>query len=249
MGTGQPLRARICTTLASVHVSHVWDGWGLDPTYLKDSKVGSVPGSKKNVGVRAETGLVYERGGKVVPCPVGATVNSRDLVVGQGVVLVHGLEPLHAKDVQVPLIGVLVQLTDLKPWVGCPARAACTVGAAWARDGDGAGRLTLLEFVGDVVDASLEGSIGRASGMLLAGAVLQGDGDVEEREEGDEHGHHALRLAEIDHGEENWLHAERRDEGGQGLGRLDRTTWQGGEETKAMRNTNERNDPGVDPEV
>lgn len=36
---------------------------------------------------------------------------------------------------------------------------------------------------------------------VVVRAVLEGDGELEEGEEGDQHGHHALGLAEVGHDE------------------------------------------------
>jgi hypothetical protein len=64
--------------------------------------------------MRTETGLVQERCGEVVPSLERATVDTGDLVVGQLVVLVLALESLHAEEVQVPLVSVLLQLAELQ---------------------------------------------------------------------------------------------------------------------------------------
>lgn len=204
MGTARQFLVRTCTKLATFKVSHVVTPCSfLHGMYLKDSKVGPVPGSKQRVGVWAETRLVQQRRWKVVPCLVGATVDTSDLVVRQRVVLVHSLESFHAENIQIPLVGILVQLTNLKTWVRCGARAASTVRVAWAGNGDGPARLTLFKLAGDLVDVSLNDCVDRPGRMLVVGAVLKGNRDLEESKDGDQHGHHALRLTEIGHCEGN----------------------------------------------
>lgn len=64
--------------------------------------------------MRAETSLVQQRSGEVVPRLERTAVNTRDLVVGQLVALALALEPLHAEEVQVVLVGIASQLADLQ---------------------------------------------------------------------------------------------------------------------------------------
>jgi hypothetical protein len=135
-------------------------------------------------------------------------VNTRDLVVGQPVVLALGHEPLHTQEVQVPLIGVARQRTDLKARGSSPAAIALAVGgsarAAHTSDGGEALRLTLGEFTLDLVDVGLNGSVGGASRVcVMVGTMLESDSELENRQQGDEHCHHAGGFAEVGHLEES----------------------------------------------
>jgi hypothetical protein len=168
-----------------------------------------VPGTEKSLRVRAETLLVQEGCGEVVPALERTTVNTRDLVVRKPVVLVLGHEPLHTEKVQVPLVGIARQRTELETGSSSPAAIALAVGrsagAAHTSDGNEALlRLTLGEFTLDLVDVGLNGSIcvaGRVS--VVVRAMLESDCELENGQEGDEHGHHAGGFAEVGHREES----------------------------------------------
>jgi hypothetical protein len=74
-----------------------------------------------------ETSLVEQWCREIVPCREWTTVDTGNLVVRELVILGLGLEPLHSNEVQVPLVGVLPQLTDLQTRVRLPlARVAVT---------------------------------------------------------------------------------------------------------------------------
>jgi hypothetical protein len=60
--------------------------------------------------------------------------------------------------------------------------------------------LTLLEFAGNLLHVGLDGSIGGAGGMcVVAGTVLESSGNLKNGKKGDEHSHHACRLAKVGH--------------------------------------------------
>ena len=128
-------------------------------------------------------------------------------VVRELVVLVLGLEPLHAQKVQVPLVSVLLELADLQT---SGRRAVATADASVVRvsladTSDGSEASLLLaagEGVGNVLELGSNDVVGRVAGMGVVGAVLEGGGELEEGEESKEHGGDALGLAEGSHCEE-----------------------------------------------
>lgn len=96
---------------------------------LEHSKVGPVPGREKGLGVRAETGRVD--GGEVVPADIGTAVDTwinvnilimpstfpvhtSDLIEADLVSLGLVHKSLHTQEVQVPLIGVPLELANLQ---------------------------------------------------------------------------------------------------------------------------------------
>lgn len=179
--------------------------------YLEDSKVRPVPGTEQNLRVRAETGLVDQRSREVVPGNERTAVNTNDLVVRKPVVLVLCLEPLHTQQVQVPLVGILRQLTDLKTGSRDTAVAvagAIAAGACAADTGDGgeSTRLTGNQAVSDFINLPFEDGVvglGMTSVVLVVRSVLEGNCELEESKKGEQHGGHALGLAEVCHGEDN----------------------------------------------
>lgn len=98
-----------------------------------------MPGTEESLRVRAETSLVHERRGEIVPGLERTTVDTRNLVVRKPVVLVLGHEPLHTQEVQVPLVGVARQSTELETGRSSVAAIAlavgCSTGAAHTSDG------------------------------------------------------------------------------------------------------------------
>lgn len=132
-------------------------------------------------------------------------MNSSDLVVGQSVVLVLGHEPFHTEEIQVPRILVVGtgKLTDLDTGGRAASAVALTIGggafAADTSDGGETRRLALEELSLDLVDVVLNGSVdvdGTVLVRVVVAAVLEGDRDLQDSEEGNQHGHHALGLAE-----------------------------------------------------
>ncbi len=154
--------------------------------------------------MRTETGLVVERRGKAVPRDKGTTVNTSNLVIGQDIALVHGLECLHTQQEQVPLVGIAGQVADLHTDSRLPAgTVASTVGGgAWgasSHDGNASG-ITLGKLFGDLVNLGVHSSIYTA-GVAVAGAILECCGELGKGEERDEHAQHARGLAEVCHDE------------------------------------------------
>jgi hypothetical protein len=152
--------------------------------------------------VRAETSLVNKRSWELVPCGERTSVDTGNLVVTKSITFVLAHEPLHTKEVQVPLIGVLRQRTELKTRVRLPAIAGAVappLGAVAANTtgGNVGTNVTLGKSIGDVVDVRLDLVI-TLVGMVV-GAMLRCDGNLEECEESNQHGHHALGLAEVCH--------------------------------------------------
>ncbi len=127
--------------------------WGLSATRhdpsdcgssnLIEGQVGSMPGAEQDRGVRAVAVVVLTgRGTYAVPIGVWSTVNAwrmsvehrcvvsygptRDLIPGQQLALVDGLQPLETQQIQIPLIGILtLHLTNLQPkWHRAIAAAA-----------------------------------------------------------------------------------------------------------------------------
>ena len=180
--------------------------------YLEDSQVRPVPGTEQSLRVRAKTSLVDERSGEVVPGDERTAVNTDDLVVREPVVLVLRHKPLHAQQVQVPLVGILLQLTDLKTRSRDTAVAvtgAIAVDACAADTGDGgvSTRLTGNQAISDLVNLPLEDGVLRmTSVVLVVGPVLEGDCELKESEEGEQHGGHVLGLAEVCHDPSNAMH-------------------------------------------
>jgi len=181
-------------------------GDGEVPSLLEKSKVRPVPGPKKNVTMGAETRLVDQRGGEAVPGLEWTTVNTSNLVVSKPVIPALGHEPLHTEEVQVPLIGILPQLTDLKTRERLPAIEVAVAppldtSAADTADGDlrtNSTTLALGKRVGNIVDLGLEHIV--IAAVAVSVAMAEGGGELEESEEGKDHGHHVLGLAEVGHG-------------------------------------------------
>ena len=158
--------------------------------------------------MRTETGLVEKRGREVVPGDERTAVNTDDLVVREPVVLVLCHEPLHTQQVQVPLVGILLQLTDLKTGsrdtavavAGTIAAGAC---AADTSDGGVSTRLTSNQAVSDLVNLPLQDGV-LGSGMtsvVVVCSVSKSSCELEESEESEQHGSHVRGLAEVGHGE------------------------------------------------
>jgi hypothetical protein len=60
--------------------------------------------------------------------------------------------------------------------------------------------LALRKGLVDLVNVGLDlAALDNVAVGVVVGAVLRRDGDLEEREEREQHGHHALRLAEVGH--------------------------------------------------
>jgi hypothetical protein len=154
----------------------------------------------------AEAGIVKKRSGKPVVCYKRAAVDTSDLVEAQPVIPVLVLEPLHTKEIQIPLVGVVPQLADLETWVRLsaigvavtPPHCAC---AAYTTDGNMGPDVALLEFVSNLVHVSLNIRV-RAPVDMVPGTMLRGNGDLEKGKESNQHGQHALGLAEVGHGVE-----------------------------------------------
>ena len=99
-----------------------------------------MPRAKKGLRVRAEARRVDQRGGEVVPAGERTSVDTNDLVVRKPVVLVLCHESLHTQKIQVPLVGILLQLTNLETGrrdTTCAVADAVVVGACAADTGDG----------------------------------------------------------------------------------------------------------------
>jgi hypothetical protein len=212
-----------------------------------------VPGAEERTSVRAETLLVQERCGEVVPGLERATVNTRDLVVRERVALILGHEPLHAEEVQVPLVGVARQGTDLKTRRSSPSAVALAVGgsarAADTGDGQGASRLALGELTLDLVDMGLDDGVVGASRMcVVVGAMLKSYGELKNRQHGDEHSHHAGWLAEVGHGEEGRVLFWGFGEGPEGSRVWKKTTQEAEEGRTIKTDAKERNDLWIKPE-
>lgn len=163
-----------------------------------------MPGSEEGAAVGTETSLVDKRSREVVPRREWTSVNTGNLVVAQLVAFVLAHEPLHAEQIQVPLVGVLLQLTDFKTRVRLPAIAVAvsppdSAGAADTADGKVGTNATLAlrQSLGDVLNVRFDLTV--AALVVVVGTMLRGDGDLEEGKESDQHGHHALGFAEVGH--------------------------------------------------
>lgn len=179
---------------------------GLVQSLLEDSEVGSVPRTEKSVRVRAETGLVQQGGGEVVPGNKRTTVDTDDLVVREPIVLVLGLEPLHAQQVQVPLVGILLQRADLQARgrdTAVVVAGAVAVGVCAANTSDGSVTIVLTsnQAVSNLVDLALEDGVLRMTGVVVMASVLESDCELKESKEGEQHGGHVRGLAEVGHSE------------------------------------------------
>lgn len=174
-------------------------------SYLKDGKVRPVPGSEEGAAVRAETSLVDKRSGEPVPGGERTSVDTSDLVVTKSVTFVLGHEPLHTKEVQVPLVAVVPQLADLETGVRLPAIVVAvapplSAGAADTADGNvgtNATALALLKRLRSLVNLGLD--LGVAAVLVVVDTMLRGDSDLEESKQSNQHGHHALGLAKVGH--------------------------------------------------
>jgi hypothetical protein len=173
-----------------------------------------VPGTEKGAAVRTETSLVDERSRELVPGREGTAVNTSNLVVTKSVALVLAHEPLHTEEVQVPLVRVSSQITDLKTRVRLPSIVVAVsppLGSSAADTADGNIRtdtatLTLLKSFSNVINLCLDDVVCGSAVSMVVAAVLRGDGDLEKGKESDQHGHHALGLAEVGHDVElKWI--------------------------------------------
>lgn len=72
-----------------------------------------MPGGEKNSAVSAVSSIPIQV--HTVPCREGSAVYARDLVVAELVGLGHALETIQGQEVQVPLCGVLLELSNLEP--------------------------------------------------------------------------------------------------------------------------------------
>lgn len=162
-----------------------------------------MPGSEESIAMGAEAGLVDERSWEAVVCYKRTTMDTNDLVEAQSVIPVLVLESLHTKEVQVPLVGVVPQLTDLKTRVGLSsiriavAPPLCTC-AADTTDGNVRTNIALLELVGNLIHVSLDLGV-RATVDMMPGTMLRGDGELQNGKKSNQHGQHALGLAEVGH--------------------------------------------------
>lgn len=174
--------------------------WSIENTYLVGSKVGPVPGTKECHAVRAETSLVNERRREAVPADERTAVDTRYLVEGQDVTLVLCQEPLHTEQVKVPLVAVAGQVADLKTGRSSASAIALSIGsvtsAADSFDGDGVPGLAFLELSLNLLKMALNQS---RVDMRVLGAVLESNGELKDRQECEEHAHHARGLAEVCH--------------------------------------------------
>jgi hypothetical protein len=136
-------------------------------------------------------------------------VDTSDLVVTEDVVLALALESLHTDEVQVPLVRIAHQSTDFLASVGLPAVGVTgslpvSAGAAHTRGGDELTVLTLVKGLVDLLNLRLDlGDLDDVAVSVVVGAMLRRDGNLEEREEREQHGHHVLGLAEVGHGGES----------------------------------------------
>lgn len=156
--------------------------------------------------MRTETLLVGEWGREGVPGLEGTTVDTRDLVVGEHVVLVLGGEPLHTEQVQIPLVGVLDQLADLETGSRGAAAVALAVGGMAVAADTGNGKvaqrgLALGELALDIVHVGDNGGVvSSASGVrMVVRAVLERDSELKNGQKRKDHGHHVRGLAEVCH--------------------------------------------------
>ena len=159
----------------------------------------------------AETSIVQQRRGEVVPGDKGTAVDTGDLVIGEDVTLVLCHEPLHTEKVQVPGLGVASQVADLETGSSRASAIAVSIRsiavAAGTLDGNGAPGLAFLEFSFDLLEVTLDKVLGRVAGesMVVASAMLERNSELKKRQEGKDHGHHARRLAEVGHDEKKVL--------------------------------------------
>lgn len=165
-----------------------------------------MPRSEESAAVGAESSIVHEGRREPVPGGERTSVNTSNLVVTKGVAMVLAHEPLHTNEIQVPLILILSQLTDLETGVRLPVVAVAvspphSLRAADTVDGNvgtNSTTLALLELGLDLGDLIVDDIVGVAADVVVS-SVLGGNGDLEESEESDQHGHHALGLAEVRH--------------------------------------------------
>lgn len=132
-----------------------------------------MPRSEESLRVRAETSLIDKRSGEVVPCLERTAVDTGDLVVTQLVVLALAHEPLHTEQVQVPLVAVVPQLTNLQTGVGLPAVAVTVTppigtSATDTADGQKWANIALGELVGCDIDLGLDHIIHAAVSVVVA---------------------------------------------------------------------------------
>ena len=75
-----------------------------------------MPGWEENSTVRTVSSTPVQA--NTVPRCEGSAVYARDLVVAELVGLGHTLETVQGQEVKVPLCGVLLELSNLEPWLG-----------------------------------------------------------------------------------------------------------------------------------
>ena len=83
---------------------------------LIQGKVWPVPGGKQNSAVSAVSSIPVQA--NTVPGCEGPAVYAGDLVVASLVGLGHALETVQGQEVKVPLGGILLELSNLEPWLG-----------------------------------------------------------------------------------------------------------------------------------
>jgi hypothetical protein len=136
-------------------------------------------------------------------------VDTSDLVVTEDIGLALAHESLHTKEVQVELIRVASQSTDFLASIGLSAVGVAGsppvgAGAAHTRGGNELTILALLKGLVELLNLSLDlVDLHDVAVGVVVGAMLRRDGNLEEREERKQHGHHALGLAEVGHGAES----------------------------------------------
>jgi hypothetical protein len=73
--------------------------------------------------------------------------------------------------------------------------------------GTNSATLTLLKSISNIFNLGLDHIVGGTAMSMVVVAVLRSDGDLEKCEESDQHGHHALGLAEVGHDVElKWIY-------------------------------------------
>lgn len=144
-----------------------------------------MPGTEGVLTVRAVSGSVLNT--STVPLHERATVNTGNLVVGHGVVLGLVLESFHGQEEQVPLVGVLLHLTNFQTGV-------LAIGSTLGVDPSSAGQ----EHGSSVLEMGLHGLGGSVSRVHVS-IVREGDSDLEKHEDGEQHAHEAVGFAEGGH--------------------------------------------------
>ena len=144
-----------------------------------------MPGPEGVLTVRAVSGSVLDS--STVPLHERTAVDTGNLVVGHGVILRFVLEPLHGQKEQVPLIGILLHVADLQTRI-------LAIGSTGGDDLSS----TRHEHGSSVLEMGLHG-FGGSVGRVHVGIVREGDGDLEKNENGEQHAHEAVGLAEGGH--------------------------------------------------